>query len=333
MIKIININTEKLLLTKLGQKMLKKPMGFFDVGSLGGIHPITENFSNYLNVVCFEPNIKELENLENKNNNNNNNYAKIIYSEKALFRDKGTKILHIAKLDTNSSLLRASDEFIKRYQATNFETIEQKRIKTTTIDLIIDEELRKKNINAEFIKIDTQGTEYQILEGAKSNLKSNTVAILCEVEFFPLYENQKLFEDVIIYLRKFGFKLYGIYPNYRSNQKLNKKYFEYEERLIWGDAVFLWDPFEISFDKINQRRIESLILATLILGYYDYSYELNEKYNKKDKKIMRDLIKDFAIQRKKYTQNIINKLKNKSNSKNENYKLVDALALNRSYEK
>ena len=66
MIKIININTEKLLLTKLGQKMLKKPMGFFDVGSLGGIHPITENFSNYLNVVCFEPNKKELNNIEKK---------------------------------------------------------------------------------------------------------------------------------------------------------------------------------------------------------------------------------------------------------------------------
>lgn len=331
MIKIININTEKLLLTQLGQKMLKKPMGFFDVGSLGGIHPITENFSNYLNVVCFEPNKKELENIEKKYKKNN--YAKIVYSEKALFRDKGTKILHIAKLDTNSSLLRTSDEFIKRYQATNFETIEQKKIKTTTIDLIIDEELRKENIKAEFIKIDTQGTEYQILEGAKSNLKSNTVAILCEVEFFPLYENQKLFEDVIIYLRKFGFKLYGIYPNYRSNQKLDKKYFEYEERLIWGDAVFLWEPFRISPDKINQRRIECLILAALILGYYDYSYELNEKYNKKDKKIMRDLIKDFAIQRKKCTKNIINKLKNKSNNENENCKLIDELALNRSYEK
>ena len=331
MIKIININTEKLLLTQLGQKMLKKPMGFFDVGSLGGIHPITENFSNYLNVVCFEPNKKELENIEKKYKKNN--YAKIVYSEKALFKNKGTKILHITKLDTNSSLLRASDEFIKRYQATNFETIEQKRIKTTTIDLIIDEELRKENIKAEFIKIDTQGTEYQILEGAKDNLKSNTVAILCEVEFFPLYENQKLFEDVIIYLRKFGFKLYGIYPNYRSNQKLDKKYFEYEERLIWGDAVFLWEPFGISPDKINQRRIECLILAALILGYYDYSYELNEKYNKKDKKIMSDLIKDFAIQRKKCTENIINKLKNKSNSKIENYKLIDEVALNRSYEK
>ena len=276
MIKIININTEKLLLTKLGQKMLKKPMGFFDVGSLGGIHPITENFSNYLNVVCFEPNKKELENIEKKYVKNN--YAKIIYSEKALFKNKGTKILHIAKLDTNSSLLRANDEFIKRYQATNFETIEQEKIKTTTIDLIVNEELIKENIKAEFIKIDTQGTEYQILEGAISNLKLNTVAILCEVEFFSIYENQKLFEDVIIYLRKFGFKLYGIYPSYRSNQKLDKKYFEYEERLIWGDAVFLWDPFEIGTDKINQRRIECLILATLLLGYYDYSYELNEKY-------------------------------------------------------
>ena len=171
MIKVVNINTEKLLLTKLGQKMLKKPMGFFDVGSLGGIHPITENFSNYLNVLCFEPNKKELENIKKKYTKNN--YAKIIYSEKALFKNKGTKILYIAKLDTNSSLLRASDEFIKRYQATNFETIDQEKIKTTTIDLIIDEELRKENIKAEFIKIDTQGTEYQILEGAKDNLKSN----------------------------------------------------------------------------------------------------------------------------------------------------------------
>ena len=331
MIKIININTEKLLLTNLGQKMLKNPMGFFDVGSLGGIHPITESFSKYLNVVCFEPNKKELEKIEKKYIRNN--YANIIYSEKALFRNKGSKLLHIAKLDTNSSLLKVSEEFIKRYQATNFETIDQEKIKTTTIDSIIEEELRKENVKAEFIKLDTQGTEYQILEGATSNLKLNTVAILCEVEFFPLYKNQKLFEDVIIYLRKFGFRLYGIYPNYRSNQKLDKKYYEYEERLIWGDAVFLWDPFEISTHKINDRRIESLILATLILGYYDYSFELNEKYNKKDKKIMRKVIEDFAIQRKKYIENTINKIQSNLSVNKEIYKLVDELALNRSYEK
>jgi FkbM family methyltransferase len=331
MIKIININTKKLLLTKLGQEMIKNPMGFFDVGSLGGIHPITESFSNYLNVVCFEPNKEELKNIEKKYIKNN--YAKIIYSEKALFKNKGTKLLHIAKIDTNSSLLKANNEFIKRYQARNFETINQEKIKTTTIDLIIDEELNKENIKAEFIKIDTQGTEYQILEGAINNLNLNTVAILCEVEFFPLYENQKLFEDIIIYLRKFGFRLYGIYPNYRSNQKLDKKYYEYEERLIWGDAVFLWDPFEISIDKINERRIESLMLAALILGYYDYSAELNEKYNKKDKKIMRKVIEDFAIQRKKYIKNIIKKIQIKSKDKIEINKLIDELALNRSYEK
>jgi FkbM family methyltransferase len=331
MIKIIDLNTEKLLLTNLGQKMLKKPMGFFDVGSLGGIHPITENFSKYLNVVCFEPNKKELEKIEKKYIKNN--YAKIIFSDKALFKNKGSKLLHIAKVDTNSSLLRASDEFIKRYQAANFETIDREKIKTTTIDLIINEELRKENIKAEFIKLDTQGTEYQILEGASCNLKSNTVAILCEVEFFPLYKNQKLFEDVIIYLRKFGFRLYGIYPNYRSNQKLDKKYFEYEERLIWGDAVFLWDPFEINADKINYRRIESLTLATLILGYYDYSLELNEKYNKKDKNIMREVIKDLAKQRKKYIENIINKIQSNLSANKEIYKIVDELALNRSYEK
>ena len=54
------------------------------------------------------------------------------------------------KLDTNSSLLRANDEFIKRYQATNFETIEQEKIKTTTIIIPI---IRKIIIRGSFVSV------------------------------------------------------------------------------------------------------------------------------------------------------------------------------------
>jgi FkbM family methyltransferase len=332
MIKVIKINTEKLKLTKFGVKMLENPMGFFDIGSLGGIHPITESFSNYLNVVCFEPNELELEKI--KKTYNINKYGKIIYSNKALFNKKGNKYLYLAKLETNSSLLKTSENFINRYKAKNFEIIGKQKIETTTIDYFTeDEEFKKENIKAEFIKIDTQGTEYQILEGAKKSLQEDTVAILCEVEFFTLYKNQKLFEDICKFLRKYGFKLYGLYPNYRSNQNLNKKNYEYEERLIWGDAVFLWDPIDDDYKVVNRRRVDALLMASIILGFYDYSLEINEKINNGDKKKLSEIIKNFAKQRRKYVDKRIKFIKSNKYTVKDSYKIIDQINFNRSYEK
>jgi FkbM family methyltransferase len=57
------------------------------------------------------------------------------------------------------------------------------------------------------IKIDAQGYEWQILDGAENTLKTS-VAILCELSFVPLYEGQKLWRDVIDRLERQGFTLW-----------------------------------------------------------------------------------------------------------------------------
>ena len=62
----------------------------------------------------------------------------------------------------------------------------------------------------DFLSLDTQGTEYAILEGAQSTLR-RVLAVYCEAEFVPIYQGQKLFSDLVALLGGAGFRLAGCY--------------------------------------------------------------------------------------------------------------------------
>lgn len=60
-----------------------------------------------------------------------------------------------------------------------------------------------------FIKIDTQGFEWQVLDGATETLK-NAQGVLCEMSLVPLYEGQRLWMDILNRLENEGFTLWAI---------------------------------------------------------------------------------------------------------------------------
>jgi hypothetical protein len=97
----------------------------------------------------------------------------------------------------------------------------------------------------DFLSLDTQGSEYDILEGAKNTLESNVLAVSLEVEFSQLYKGQKLYGEVSEFLRNSGFemvqisRLFQMSP-YRAPLGLRGEGFE-----VFGDALFF-------------RRIESV---------------------------------------------------------------------------
>jgi hypothetical protein len=62
---------------------------------------------------------------------------------------------------------------------------------------------------ANIIKLDTQGSELDILKGAAQSLSESVIAIETEVEFVPLYKGQPLFGDVDAFLRSAGYELMG----------------------------------------------------------------------------------------------------------------------------
>lgn len=63
--------------------------------------------------------------------------------------------------------------------------------------------------NNVFIKIDTQGFEWQVLDGATETLK-NAQGVLCEMSLVPLYEGQRLWMEMLKRLESEGFTLWAI---------------------------------------------------------------------------------------------------------------------------
>jgi FkbM family methyltransferase len=67
------------------------------------------------------------------------------------------------------------------------------------------------------LKIDVQGYEAEVLEGA-SGLLDHVRALHLEMSLVPLYEGQKLFEETHRQIRGYGFHMYDIQPGFTDHR-------------------------------------------------------------------------------------------------------------------
>lgn len=79
-----------------------------------------------------------------------------------------------------------------------------------------------------FIKIDTQGFEWQVLDGARETL-ANAQGVLCELSLVPLYEGQRLWLEMIERLNSQGFSLWAIQKGFTDPR---------DGRTLQVDAIF-----------------------------------------------------------------------------------------------
>lgn len=82
--------------------------------------------------------------------------------------------------------------------------------RTTKVDVTtLDHYFKSKNLKGPiFLKVDTQGNEYEVLLGGRNLLKIVDI-IHIEVSFESFYTNQKLFGDIYNLLTKSGFEYVG----------------------------------------------------------------------------------------------------------------------------
>lgn len=112
-----------------------------------------------------------------------------------------------------SSLLKPNNNtgqyycFYQKYDYVFEEVL--KPMKSFDIELsTLDSVLMNRNDlpKPDFLSIDTQGSEYDILLGAKELLKEHVLGLVLEVEFKELYKNQPLFCDIEKLLSSQGFE-------------------------------------------------------------------------------------------------------------------------------
>ena len=96
--------------------------------------------------------------------------------------------------------------------------------KTSLIKLDkLDHIIRKKKIKkVDFIKIDVEGAEYEVLKGSEKLIKNHPVI---QLEFNEL--TKKLGNKDIIYFKnfakKFNYKIFYLVKNYKIKKKINEK--------------------------------------------------------------------------------------------------------------
>lgn len=196
-----------------------------DVGSLGNLpEPWLSNARYIRNLLSFEP-------LENAGKRKN-----VIVSSNALWSENCLKNFYIYKgfRSSGSSLFEQNFEFVNM----NFEQLKNtgpkhlaetwrersQLIGTTEIECkTLDSTIEGLNLpfSFDFLKIDAQGAEYEILNGAKSFLSSSCLGLHLELFNIPLYKGIKLFPEVSEFLEGMGFVLVKKMPFHGSFNSQN----------------------------------------------------------------------------------------------------------------
>jgi FkbM family methyltransferase len=261
--------------TAIGQSFAAQPLGFVDIGARGGVHDLVAPMASSVAVLGFEPDEKACNEL-NAQMAGNKTWARGLCLPVALSDTAGPATLHLCAASTNHSLLPIDTEFVKRYRMEKFAQIGSLPVNTQILDTVLFDTLANESGWGELLKLDTQGTEFDILQGARRTLRERAAAIFVEVEFCQIYRQQKLFSDLEIFLRGEGFSFFGFHSTHeRSRKFLDKRRSFGRERLLHADAVFIKDPLTASQrGGMTPRQSYVAFVCALLCGYFDFALEI-----------------------------------------------------------
>lgn len=121
----------------------------------------------------------------------------------------GEIVINISGNSVSSSLLDMLDAHAAAAPESAY--VAKQRTHLVRLDTIISEYLKPGTVP--FLKIDTQGYEDRVLNGASELLK-RVQGLQLELSFVPLYEGQKLFDELVEKLRALGFSIWAIWPGF-----------------------------------------------------------------------------------------------------------------------
>ena len=175
----------------------------FDVGANAG------QFGVLLREIGFDGKIISFEPLSDAReillNISKNDPLWQIALQTAIGEENGKIEIQIARNSYSSSVLDILDTHVNA--APDSKYIGKEKVALRTLDSIASDYMDSNSIA--FIKIDTQGYETQVMNGAKK-LMSQIVGLQVEISLVPLYKGQCLFDEMLKKLKNDGFELWSI---------------------------------------------------------------------------------------------------------------------------
>jgi FkbM family methyltransferase len=184
---------------------LNQAIRVVDIGARGGLSCIIPNWNLYRNfktyqhmfrAIAVEPDVAEATRLKTCSE-----YELVL--DCAASDQEAVRTLYLTAHPAKSSILEPDLDQIKLYFAQSwhgYKIVEQFKVQTTSVDAICEQQ----NYYYDWLKIDTQGNEFEILVGAEKTLERASV-IITELSTLEQYKGQKLEREVIEFLLEKGF--------------------------------------------------------------------------------------------------------------------------------
>lgn len=274
-----------------------------DIGARGGAVPQLQMLAPYSHYFACEPNSEEALVLPSKLKKETP-WREITIITDAISSNEGLSLLNITRQPGLSSLLQPNYSVISKFHSRDFFLIES----TTQINCItLDKAATTYGFtDACFLKVDTQGSELDILKSGINLLNNPLLGVFAEVSFYEFYEGQPLFSDVDSYLRNKQFSLFGLYIK-TKNRAFRKPPLFSRGQPVWANALYLKEPESIMGNKSKDQTLKDiarLIGLALAFGHFDFALELASSGNtssilnaKYGNKIIQDISNYIQIKR------------------------------------
>ena len=171
-------------------------------------------------IISFEPLNEAFCVLKNKAKDDN-----WIACHSAIGNEDGKIEINISKNLVSSSILEIQNTHINAVPDSF--VLMKESVPIYKIDSIIDKYAQDKlNI---FVKIDTQGFEKNVIDGALLSL-SRIQGFIMELSFITLYKGETLFFDMVTYMDTLGYDMWQIIPGFYDKKT---------QRVLQADVVFV----------------------------------------------------------------------------------------------
>jgi len=208
-----------------------------DIGARGDVRPEFRAIAPFSELVVCEPEAEEARQLEDRILQAVS-WTGVTVMREALWTTEGSVVLYVTESPGLSSLRRPDPAVTSRYaNADAFQVISEIAVPAITLDRAAQ---RYAFETACFLKLDTQGTELEIMQSGE-RLLASVLGVYIETLFRPFYEGQAVFGDVDNYLRGRGFELFDLHRSHVRAAGYSSDLYS-RRQLTWAHCLYLRDP-------------------------------------------------------------------------------------------
>jgi len=247
---------------------LKSKIVVLDLGSFEGFSPIWDELKDKVELIGIDP--FEPEGVRYGKFNRKETTFNCIIGDK----NQSNVDFHVSRNKHASSLLKGNKKVVSRYhteydgEILSVDKVEVKEIK---------ELLSNQNINEfDFLKIDIEGMELNIMKNLENILKNNCLGIFAECFFQEYYVGQPLFSEIELFLRNLGYHVFDLQIERWGRKNNPQKY--HNGQVMFANTLFLKDPI-LTNDIEDIEKIKKLSMLAELWKQKDFADELKTHYN------------------------------------------------------